>query len=89
MDAPWDARGIVAGIVGCDRDELTFKDKTDSNGLQVYYERAGQLVGRLTVAGPIPSMHGAPDSYYEIAFQEADGGPIHKFERVRDTGIIY
>jgi hypothetical protein len=52
--ATWDAREWLAGLVGCERNELSVLS-TDQYGpaeKQVRYERAGQAVARLIVAGP-------------------------------------
>jgi len=88
MDEPWDARGTVARIVGCDPSELSYRHEFDRGADLTVYERDGQPVGRLIVAGPIAPLDNTPDRYYEIVFEGVDGS-MHHFERVRDTGINY
>jgi hypothetical protein len=56
--ATWDARAWVAGLIGCDRGELSVRS-TDTYGAretQTRYERAGEPVARVTVTGPISSF---------------------------------
>jgi hypothetical protein len=56
--ATWDARAWLAGLIGCERDELSVRS-TDQYGAletQVRYERAGEPVARLIVRGPILPM---------------------------------
>jgi hypothetical protein len=56
--ATWDARGWLAGLVGCERGELTVLsvDQYGPAEKQVRYQRAGQAIARLVVAGPILAM---------------------------------
>jgi hypothetical protein len=56
--ATWDARGWLAALVGCERDELAVLsiDQYGATEKQVRYERDGQAIARLIVAGPIVSM---------------------------------
>jgi hypothetical protein len=55
--ATWDARGWLAGLVGCERSELEVRS-IDHYGpeTQVRYERAGEVVARLIVAGSVLPM---------------------------------
>ncbi len=88
MDELWDARGKVASIVGCERDELSYSHDYAGGALETVYERAGTPVGRLIVGGPTRPLDGTADEYYEIRFQEV-GGRLHNFDRVRARGIEY
>jgi hypothetical protein len=56
--ATWDARGWLAGLVGCERDELAVLsiDQYGAAEKQVRYERDGQAIARVIVAGPIVAM---------------------------------
>ena len=56
--ATWDARGWLAGLAGCERDELFVRsiDQYGAAEKQVRYERDGQAIARLIVAGPIVAM---------------------------------
>ena len=59
--ATWDAREWLAGLVGCDRGELAVRsvDHYGPNETQVRYERGGEAIARLVVAGPILPMGAA------------------------------
>ena len=54
----WDARGWLAGLVGCERSELAVRsiDRYGPAETQVRYERGDQAIARLIVAGPIVAM---------------------------------
>jgi hypothetical protein len=56
--AIWDAREWLASLVGCERSELAVRsiDQYGPAEKQVRYERDGQAIARLIVAGPIVAM---------------------------------
>jgi hypothetical protein len=56
--ATWDAREWLAGLLGCERDELAVRstDRYGERETQVRYERAGEAVARVIVTGPIRDM---------------------------------
>ncbi len=56
--ATWDARAWLAGLVGCERSELAVRsiDQYGPTETQVRYERGGEAVARLIVAGPMYPM---------------------------------
>lgn len=56
--ATWDARGWLAGLIGCEREELTVRstDRYGARETQVRYERGGESVARVIVTGPHHEM---------------------------------
>ena len=56
--ATWDARGWLAGLMGCERGDLTVRstDRYGQHETQVRYERGGESVARVIVTGPIRDM---------------------------------
>ncbi len=56
--ATWDAREWLARLIGCDRGELSVRsiDRYGPKETQVRYERGGEVVARLIVAGPVKPM---------------------------------
>jgi hypothetical protein len=56
--ATWDARTWLAGLIGCERDDLAVRstDRYGANETQVRYERGGEAVARVIVTGPIHDM---------------------------------
>jgi hypothetical protein len=56
--ATWDARGWLAGLMGCARDDLAVRstDRYGEHETQVRYERGGESVARVIVTGPIHEM---------------------------------
>ena len=59
--ATWDAREWLAGLLGCQRDDLGVRstDKYGANETQVRYDRGGESVARVIVTGPIHNMNDA------------------------------
>lgn len=89
MSDRWNARTAVANIIGCRPEELSVRHHDTHGGARhAFYDLAGQDVGRLTVGGPVKPLDGTPDEYYEIVFEPKAGG-MHRFERVRASGIDY
>ena len=74
MGETWDARAWVATILGCDRVDLTIRSRDDDyrTGTQVRYEKDGEQVARLIVAGPIQTLDGKPEGHWVIAVELAD-----------------
>jgi hypothetical protein len=91
--AAWDARAWLAGLIGCERDELSVRS-TDQYGpleTQVRYERAGEPVARLIVRGPIlPMGERVGQGHREISAQI---GPsmqdVHSLKVPESEGIAY
>lgn len=56
--ATWDARAWLAGLIGCERDELAVRsiDHYGETETQVRFERADAAVARLIVTGPVRPM---------------------------------
>lgn len=56
--ATWDARAWLAGLMGCDRSELSVRsiDQYGPRETQIRYERGGEAVARLIVEGPMLPM---------------------------------
>lgn len=56
--ATWDARAWLAGLIGCEPDELAVRstDRYGAAETQVRYERGGESVARVIVTGPIHDM---------------------------------
>lgn len=91
--ATWDARAWLAGLMGCDRSELAIRS-TDQYGpleRQVRYERRGEAVARLVVAGPILPM-GEPEGrghWVVSATIGAGSGDVHGIEVPQSDEIVY
>jgi hypothetical protein len=60
--ATWEAREWLAGLIGCPPSELAVRsiDRYGPEETQVRYERGGEAVARLVVAGPVVPM-GVPE----------------------------
>lgn len=91
--ATWDARAWVAGLIGCDRGELTVRS-TDAYGdteTQVRYERAGLPVARLTVSGPVrSSFDAAGQGHWAVTGQLGAGTyEVHRLEVPESDEIEY
>ena len=56
--ATWDARGWLATLAGCERDELAVRsiDHYGPRKTHVRYERRAMAVARLLVTGPVVTM---------------------------------
>ena len=92
--ATWEARAWVAGLLGCDPGELSIRS-TDAYGTretQVRYERGGEPVARLTVAGPISSfsIKVAGKGHWAVTAQLGSGTyEVHRLEVPEADEIVY
>lgn len=91
--ATWDARAWVAGLIGCDRTELSIRS-TDTYGAtetQTRYERAGEPVARLTVAGPVrTSFDTAGQGHWAVTAQLGAGTyRVHSLDVPESDEIVY
>ena len=89
----WDARAWLADLMGCERSDLAVRsvDRYGSLETQVRYERAGEAVARMIVAGPIVPM-GVPagQGHWEISVRIGTGSEdIHAIELPEADEIIY
>jgi hypothetical protein len=91
--ATWDAREWLAGLVGCERSELAVLS-TDQYGpteKQVRYERAGQAVARLIVAGPNFTMgERAGQGHWQVSVRIGSGSDdVHSIDIPEADEILY
>jgi hypothetical protein len=89
----WDARGWLAGLVGCDRSDLAVRsiDQYGPKETQVRYERGGEAVARLVVAGPIVPM-GTPEGrgHLLVSVRIGTGSEdVHSVELPETDEILY
>jgi hypothetical protein len=74
--ATWNARSWVAGLIGCDPSELLIRstDRYGATETQTRYERGGEPVARLTVAGPVrTSFEAAGQGHWAVTAQLGAG----------------
>jgi hypothetical protein len=90
--AAWDARAWVAGLVGCDPGELSVRS-TDTYGTetQIRYERGGEPVARLTVAGPVQSFSDAAGQGHRAVTAQLGAGTykVHSLAVPESDEIVY
>ena len=90
--ARWDAGAWVAGLVGCDPAELAIRS-TDAYGseTQVRYERGGEPVARLTVAGPTHSFSDEAGHGHRAVTAQLGAGTyeVHSLEIAESDEIVY
>ena len=82
----WNARAWVAGILGCDVEELSIKSQ--GTGQVHYQDSAGTEVAWLVVAGPISTLDGTPGGRHEIMLRLPNGTFHRPEEVVPDTANI-
>ena len=91
--ATWDARAWVAGLIGCDPIELSIRsmDAYGARETQTRYERAGQSVARLTVAGPVrTSFEAAGQGRWSVTAQLGAGtDKVHSLDLPESDEIVY
>jgi hypothetical protein len=91
--ATWDAREWLAGLVGCDRSELAIRS-TDQYGpaeKQVRYDRGGQAIARLIVAGPIVAMgEQGGRGHWQVSVRIGSGSDdVHSIDIPEADEILY
>jgi hypothetical protein len=89
----WDARAWVAGLIGCDASELSIRS-TDTYGAtetQTRYERGGEAVARLTVAGPVrSSFDAAGQGHWAVTAQLGAGTyKVHSLDVPESEEVVY
>lgn len=93
MATTWDARGWLAGLVGCERSELAVRsrDQYGPKETQVRYERGDEAVARLIVAGPVHPM-GAHEGggHWLVSVRIGSGSEdVHSIEIPETDEILY
>jgi hypothetical protein len=91
--AKWDARAWIAGLIGCDPAELSIRS-TDTYGpveTQTRYERGGQPVARLTVAGPVRTFFDAAGQGHWAVTAQLGAGTynVHGLDVPESDEIVY
>jgi predicted enzyme related to lactoylglutathione lyase len=91
--ATWDARAWIAGLIGCERSDLTVRS-TDQYGpleKQVRYERAGEPVARLIVRGPILPIGVQPGHGHRVISAQIGSGmqDSHSIDVPESQAVIY
>lgn len=89
----WDARMWLAGLVGCERSELAVRsiDQYGPKETQVRYERGGEAIARLVVAGPIVPM-GTPEGqgHWLVSVRIGTGSEdVHSIDVPEPDEILY
>ena len=91
--ATWDGRAWLAGLIGCDPSELSIRstDKYGATETQARYERGGEPVARLTVAGPVRTFSdGAGQGHWVVTAQLGAGTyKVHSLEVPESDEIVY
>jgi len=91
--ATWDARGWLAGLVGCERSDLEVRsvDQYGPEEKQVRYERGAEAVARLVIAGPIVPMGvGAGQGHWLVSVRIGSGSDdVHSIEVPETDEILY
>ncbi len=91
--ATWDARAWVAGLIGCDPGELSVRstDKYGATETQTRYERGGEPVARLTVAGPVPTFSNAAGQGHWVVTAQLGAGTyeVHSLDVPESDEIVY
>jgi hypothetical protein len=88
----WDAREWLAGLLGCERDELAVRS-VDRYGdeTQVRYERGDDAVARLIVGAPVVHMGERPGEGHRVASVRIGSGSedVHTAEVPEADEIVY
>jgi hypothetical protein len=91
--AKWDARSWIAGLMDVDEADLTTRsiDRYGETETQARYELAGDVVARLTVAGPVrPFLTQEGHGHWEIKAQIGSGSDdVHLLELPEVDEIVY
>ncbi|HSG87073.1 MAG TPA: hypothetical protein VLA23_12115 [Candidatus Limnocylindrales bacterium] len=91
--ATWDAREWLADLVGCERGELAVRsiDRYGPKETQVRYERGGQALARLIVAGPIAPMGTREgQGHWHVSVRIGTGSEdVHSIELPEADEILY
>ena len=91
--ATWDARAWVAGLVGCDPGELSIRstDRYGATETQTRYERAGEPVARLTVAGPVRNFSDAAGHGHWAVTAQLGAGTykVHSLDVPESDEVLY
>jgi hypothetical protein len=91
--ATWDARGWLAGLVGCERSELAVRsiDQYGPAEKQVRYERGNQAIARLIVAGPIvPMGEQEGRGHWQVSVRIGSGSEdVHSIDVPEADEILY
>jgi len=89
----WDARVWLAGLGGWERSELAVRsiDRYGPEETQVRYERGGEAVARLVVAGPIVPMGVGPGrGHWLVSVRIGTGSEdVHSVELPETDEIVY
>jgi hypothetical protein len=89
----WDAREWLAGLSGCERSELAVRsiDRYGPEETQVRYERGGEAVARLVVAGPIVPLGVRPgQGHWLVSVRIGTGSEdVHSVELPETDEILY
>jgi hypothetical protein len=86
----WNARSWVASVLGCSQADLSIRSRRDDymTGTQVRYDRVGEQVARLIVAGPVRPLDGKPEGHWVIAVELADGSTREPTTDIPESIII-
>jgi hypothetical protein len=91
--ATWDVRDWLAGLMGCDRTDLTVRstDRYGEHETQVRYDRGGESVARIIVTGPIHDMNDREGAgHWLIAAQVGwDAKDAHTLTIPESEEIVY
>lgn len=91
--ATWNARTWVAGLIGCNPDEIGIRstDRYGTTETQIRYERGGEPVARLTVTGPIRTFPDAAGQGHWAATAQLGAGTyeIHTLDVPESDEIVY
>jgi hypothetical protein len=91
--ATWDARGWLAGLIGCERSDLAVRSVDDygASEKQVRYERGDEAVARLVVAGPVVPMGiGEGQGHWLVSVRIGSGSEdVHTVEIPESDEILY
>jgi hypothetical protein len=91
--ATWDAREWLARLAGCERGELAVRsiDRYGPKETQVRYERAGDVVARLIVTGPVVAMGTLAGQGHWLASVRIGTGSddVHSIDVPETDEIVY
>jgi hypothetical protein len=91
--ASWDARAWLAGLVGCERDDLAVRsiDRYGPLETQVRYERGDEAIARLVVTGPVVPMGVRQGrGHWVVSVRIGSGSEdVHGLEIPEEDEILY
>ena len=91
--ATWDAREWLAGLIGLGKGDLLVRsiDRYGPEETQVRYERGGEAVARLVVAGPIvPLGVQEGEGHWVVSVRIGSGSEdVHRVELPETDEMVY